>query len=353
MKFRPIFLLFFAFTFVSFCKIGHAQLPDSFNGWTAKPAQNIRLDSIAAFAGNDSAVIQEYGLASGEHREYKKNNEDLSVTAWKMKDSSGSLGLFTFYREAGTASIEGDNRIAVWPNRLVVQHGAYVIDARGPKLTLNDAKLLIAKFPALRREDKLLPPVSEFLPDQNLIPQSAKFIMGPTTFARLVERLPAADMGFDLGAEAELAQYRIGGKDVGLLLMSYATPQLAAKELKKFEQLPALGNGTSGTAVSFQRKGPLVCFVLGAPSASAADTLIKSVRYESEVTWNQPAPSRRDNIGDLILNIFLLCGFLLLFAIVAGLSYGGIRVLAKKFLPIPVFDRPSQVEIIRLHLSDQ
>jgi len=49
----------------------------------------------------------------------------------------------------------------------------------------------------------------------------------------------------------------------------------------------------------------------------------------------------------------VLTGFLLLVTLVAGISFGGVRYLAKKFLPWAVFDRPSQMEIIRLNLSDR
>jgi hypothetical protein len=54
-----------------------------------------------------------------------------------------------------------------------------------------------------------------------------------------------------------------------------------------------------------------------------------------------------------MLAAFALTGFLLLVTLVAGISFGGVRYLAKKFLPWAVFDRPSQMEIIRLNLSDK
>jgi hypothetical protein len=140
---------------------------------------------------------------------------------------------------------------------------------------------------------------------------------------------------------------------VRLLLVSYATPQLAAKKLRSFQQLPVVSQGKPGSEIFVQRLGSLVCFVLDSPAPSTAETLLKHIRYQSEVTWDEYVPTRRDNIAHLVLNVFLLAGFILLFSLVAGLSYGGIRILAKKFLPIPIFDRPAQMEIIRLHLSDR
>ena len=105
--------------------------------------------------------------------------------------------------------------------------------------------------------------------------------------------------------------------------------------------------------VYIRRKGSLLGFVLDAPVQDSAEKLLDGIRYESVVTWNERAPSPQDSIGGLMLAAFALTGFLLLVTLVAGISFGGIRYLAKKFLPWAVFDRPSQMEIIRLNLSDK
>jgi len=330
-----------------------AQLPDSFNGWTTASFQPITAGRLAEFAGADAPLLREYGFLAGEHRDYSKGDAKLTVTLWRMKDSSGSYGLFSYYREIGTASMEAGDRVAIWPNRLLIQHGPYLMDAQGARLTIGEAKQLLARIPALRREDNLVPLLPGFLPEENLVAQSPKFVMGPVGFARLEKDLPASAIGFDLGAEAEIAQYRVDGNVTRLVIVSYATPQLASKELRSFQQLPTITQRTGDQEIFLQRKGPLICFVLGAPTPADARTLLADVRYENEVTWNQYVPTRKDNVVALILNVFLLAGFVLLFALVAGLSFGGIRILAKKFLPIPIFDRPSQIEIIRLHLSDR
>jgi hypothetical protein len=38
---------------------------------------------------------------------------------------------------------------------------------------------------------------------------------------------------------------------------------------------------------------------------------------------------------------------------VAGLAFGGFRLAIKRVFPNKVFDRPEQMEIIALHLSDR
>jgi hypothetical protein len=37
---------------------------------------------------------------------------------------------------------------------------------------------------------------------------------------------------------------------------------------------------------------------------------------------------------------------------VAGIAFGGFRILMKRLFPDKIFDRPEQMEIIALHLSD-
>jgi hypothetical protein len=57
-------------------------------------------------------------------------------------------------------------------------------------------------------------------------------------------------------------------------------------------------------------------------------------------------PSRRDNIGHLIITAFELIGILLVFSAVAGLSFGGWRVFRRK--------KGAEPEaVITLHLVDR
>lgn len=344
MKFRGVACALF---FVLLGTSAQAQLPTSFSSWEGKSFQPITADRLAQFAGSDAALVREYGFVSGERREYAKADAKVGVTLWKMKDVSGGFGLYTFYRDVGTASLDAGDRVAIWPNRLLVQHGPYLLDAQGSSLTMGDAKALLANLPTVHQDESQMPSLPAFLPEKDLIPQSAKFVVGPVAFGRLEKNIPASAIGFDLGAEAETAEYREDGSNVHLLLVGYPTPQLASKKLRSFQQLPAVSQGAV-----VQRRGSLVCFVLDSPTPLVAETLLKNIRYQSDITWDEYVPTHRDNVAHLVLNVFLLAGFILLFSLVAGLSYGGIRILTKRFVPIPIFDRPAQMEIIRLNLSD-
>lgn len=337
--------------FLLLARPAHANLPDSFNGWQTKNFQPISASRLGVFAGNDAPLLHEYGFVSGQRREYARDNSTLTVTLWQMRDATGSYGLFTFYQEQGMDGEEGEDAVVAQPGRWLARRGLYVVDARGEGLDREEAPMLLAQVPRLRAAEEVLPMLPAYLPTENLVASSTKFLMGPVAFERLEANLPASSIGFDLGAEAALARYRSEGSTLRLLVVSYATPQLAARQLRSFEEAGSASPRRRN--VYIRRKGPLLGFILDAPSQATAEKLLDGIRYESIVTWNERVPSPRDNVGNLMMAAFLLTGFLLLIALVAGISFGGVRYLAKKFLPWAVFDRPSQMEIIRLNLSDK
>jgi hypothetical protein len=53
----------------------------------------------------------------------------------------------------------------------------------------------------------------------------------------------------------------------------------------------------------------------------------------------------------VILTIFSFIGVALLFTVIVGLSYGGLRIFVKARYPDRVFDRAQDMEIIQLTLG--
>ncbi len=91
----------------------------------------------------------------------------------------------------------------------------------------------------------------------------------------------------------------------------------------------------------------------GTVDNSDARSLLGSVNYEAEVTWNEATVTpKRDNIGNLIVGIFGLIGILLLVMLIFGIFFGGFRFVANRFFPDRVFKRSGDLDIIQLHLRD-
>jgi hypothetical protein len=155
-----------------------------------------------------------------------------------------------------------------------------------------------------------------------------------------------------------LAHYQVASKDETLLITSYPTQQVAAAEfagiLRRFVFDPP-GDVQPGQNVLFgKRVSSYIAVVVGAPSRQAANKLLDQVGYHSDVTWNEPKQTLTEpSINNMIVEAFLGTGAIMIFAVAAGIGFGGIRVLVKIFLPNKIFDREKQIEILQLGISSK
>jgi hypothetical protein len=161
--------------------------------------------------------------------------------------------------------------------------------------------------------------------------------------------LNAEQIDFSHDPEILIQDYSSKDGPLALTLIQYPTPQIAGA---RFRALQAEVQRSPGSLVA-RRSGPLLAVVTGATGSGDAQTLLNSVNYEAEVTWNEATSvSKRDNIGNLIVGVFALIGIILLISLIFGVFFGGARILMKRLYPDRVFDRPEDVEIIQLHLRE-
>ncbi len=185
--------------------------------------------------------------------------------------------------------------------------------------------------------------------------------MGPMALAALASPVSADQVDFTTSAEVSLAHYQTSSGEATLMLISYPTPQIAAEHLRKIDAAHHLAQQQStgistveGSGTFFdKRTGPIVAIAAGGISDSDAKSLLGSVNYEASVTWNTPSESAQvHDLTMLILNIVVLCAILAGLAIIAGVAFGGVRILMKRLYPNKVFDRPEEMEFISLHLTE-
>jgi len=102
-----------------------------------------------------------------------------------------------------------------------------------------------------------------------------------------------------------------------------------------------------------KRSGPLLAVASGSITQAEAHSLLSSVSYDADVTWNQNTFfDKKNNIGNLVVNVILLCGILVGLMLVAGMAFGGLRIAVRSLFPGRLIDRPEQVEFISLHLDE-
>ncbi|MCL5743588.1 MAG: hypothetical protein M1541_06630 [Acidobacteria bacterium] len=309
-----------------------ALWPDRFGGFA-------RTSSMSVTPSSDNDLWEEYGLAEAEQAEFTSaSGGKLAATAYRFHDSVGAFGAFLWQRPPNARASSLSDLAVESGADLWVAFGNYLFRFSGVRPQRVDLKALFHGLGKLERSS--LPVFPTRLPAGGLVPNSSRHVLGPVALAKFAPAIPAAMAGFQFSAEAHLARYRTSSGEMLLVVFAYPTPHIAREQLSIFQKLP-------GAMV--QRSGPLVSVIPSPGDTKAAEKLLSMVRYEAKITWNERVMTRRDNVGDLILNIFLLTGILLIFALVSGLAFGGVRIAARRLLGWS----PASENVITLDLSDR
>lgn len=324
-------------------------LPRTFNGWQLNSASIKTGSDPAGVDPTDAQVLKEYGFVGFEIASYTRYGRTMQVKAARFNDASGAYGAFTYYLQPQMQKEDIGDKGASNNKRVLFYRGNILVDATLEQLTAmsaEDLRALSAALPKPTAATSGLPALPSELPKQSMIPQTARYILGPVALDRLGVPLPSALIDFSMSPEVMFAQYRSSNGDASLTLINYPTPQIAGERLKAMQSA-----GLAGTFY-FRRSGPLVAAVSGSIPQSEAESLLASVNYDADVTWNQPTkPNPRDDPYSLALSLVLLIVFVLGVALIFGFAFGGVRVITKKLFPNRVFDRPEDVEIIQLNLK--
>ena len=333
-------------------------LPPKASDWTAGPVSRASADDfdrISAELAATAPVLREYGALAMERRAYQRGGATLVVTVYRMEDPTGAYGLFTFLRSEDMAGGKLGEYSALSHSRALVVVGDLLLDVSGTDLpqVVGDLNGLVAKlYPKARLGP--LPTVGDYLPAKEQIAGSRRYAAGPLSLGRL---LPVAEgdwIGFSDGAEVELARYHAAGGEVTLIVAAYPTPQVAARRVRQIENTFRLAANPAGANSVAVRSVSLVAIAAGATSRASAEALLRKIRYDSQVTWNEPGYSATDlTVPEMVLGAIYGTGSIFLMAFLTGIAFGLMRVLVKHYLPGRIFDRPSAVEIIQLGLTSK
>jgi hypothetical protein len=345
-------------------------LPQQFEGWQMQGSTQVSTDPAAADPTN-AAVLREYRFTDLATATYARDDgRTLKVRAARFADASGAFGAYLFYLQPAmtrdTAKKEEDkigDQAAFLGQRVLFYRGNVLVDAQFSQESAMSGKQMRELARALPRpsgNSANLPTFIEFMPRESYVTNTQKYVMGAAALAAQAPPVSADLVDFDASAEVSLARYNTPSGEATLMLISYPTPKMAADHLLRIEAArraapsqPSVSSiDSSGTFIS-KRTGPLLAIVTGPLSESDAKSLLGRVNWEASVTWNQPTDNAQArDLYMLILNIVILCGILAGLAVVAGVAFGGIRILMKRWYPDKVFDRPEHMEFISLHLTE-
>jgi hypothetical protein len=359
----PILALVLAISLAGFAGAGEvpSALPRQFGGWQTSGSPRTSVDPATADPVN-AAVLKEYGFTDFESATYTRDDgRKVTLKAARFADASGAYGAYTYYKTP-TMLIEkiGDGAASM-NERVLFYRGNILVDAVFQKLSAMSAaelRELADGLPLPSGNTRNLPGLPAYLPTQSYVKNTAKYVVGPAALRSMDAPVPADLVDFNTGAEVVLGSYNSSGGEATLMLISYPTPQIAADHLRRIEA--ARHQPSSGAASPLQgsifdkRTGPIVVVAAGPLSQAEGKSLLASVNYDANITWNENTYfTKRDNLSNLLVNVIILCFIIIGFALVAGVAFGGIRILAKRLFPDHVFDQAQSREFISLHLSEK
>ena len=304
---------------------GAAIWPEQLAGYKRTSAKPVELQ--------DQAVWVEYGVDLTEQATYVSGQKGFTGTAWRLRDPTGALAAFQWLRPADARPSDVVDLAVEIRGGLLMAWQNYLFRFDGWQPAKDDILLLLGTVPRL--DMSALPTLPQYLPG-SVVANSERYILGPASLGKFEPRISPSLAGFHYGTEGELAKVATKAGTMDLALFSYPTPQIARQKLAEFQQLP-------GAMAKFT--GPLVAVLLAPGNADEAERVLASIRYEAHITQSERIPTRRDNVADLLLNIFMLTGLLMLLMVAGGIA---VALMRRSFR----WSRDEEPMIL-LHLEDR
>jgi hypothetical protein len=286
-----------------------AMLPDEFSG-----AQKAQAKAVQA---PERELFEEYGFEEGEQAVYGP----MTVTAWRFRDSTGALSAYQFARpaDAKPLALKTDNLASQVSAGALIAHGNFVLQFAGKIPREEELAALYNHLPKL--DSSAIPVISTYLPQDGLIANSERFILGPASLAKFMPGVPPSVAAFHLSAEAQYARYRVSGGETALAIFNYPTPAMAREQADAFRKLP-------GTLA--KRTGPLVAVIPNVTDADAAERILAKVTYQSSLTINEKTPDQDlRGFARTVLDMIFFSGIIILMCILTGALFAAIRIMSR------------------------
>jgi hypothetical protein len=339
-------------------------LPANVAGW--KLVSSSQGKNAASADPANAALLREYGFTESESATYVRAGKKLHVKAASFKDGTGAYGAFTFFVEPGMQKQEiGDQAMSEGEHVLFLRANVLVDAYFDHPTSMSAAELreLAQELPVVQGGAATGPGVPAYLPEQEMIPGSLRYVVGPVGLAAIGVPLPAQLVDFNQSPEIATAQYRTRWGSATLAIVEYPTPQIAVDHLaavatslgqpaNSAQKQATLTLNSNDGELTLRRTGPMLVLVKGAITTAEAQALVQSVNYDAQVTWSQPPPVTSQKIGALIVGIFVLIALLIAIFLVVMIFFGGAFVVLQKIFPNYRF-LPSQKEtMIKLNLKN-
>lgn len=341
-------------------------LPAAFSGWKKSEGSTRGANPVQANPAN-AALLQETGLITFERATYTRQGRRVDVQAFRFADATGAFAAYSALQAGPLAPEKFCEHAGSSGNRALMACTNLVLDVTYEKVTpMTPAELrsLAAQLPLAKGNQALPPSALVYVPKQGVT--DVRFALGPAGLKHTRTPLPPDVIDFSKSAEVVVGDLSVedGAEGTALLtILRYPTFALATERQQAIETwakarpaIPPTTTPSASTTVAntfyTRRVGPLVAVVSGNIALQEARAFTEQIPYDVEITQSEPVYDPKENIGNLVVNMLYLSFIIIGFTLVTGLAFGALRILSKKFFPGRFFDRPENVDFIKLDLHD-
>jgi hypothetical protein len=313
--------------------------------------------SAATNYGGEPAVEQEYGVNSLEERTYALAGKKVEVVLETAPDASAAYGLLTYYQTTSMTPVKGIQFALSGPKGSLMARGRSFLRfllPQGPSLADNEWRALLIFVGGTRPSVNALASLPAPMPQPGLIPGSEKYFLGLEVARRVLPSVRPDLIGFNQGAEVQLADYQRGRARSTLVAITYPTPQIARVRYGAMSSFLELNQDHGPATVYGRRQGSFVFLVLNADTPVSATKLMDLFSVAQKVSWDQRYPGDKPfalQVLELIVANVLLIVILVGFCIAGGILVFVSKRLAHKYVPDWEWGNPEGESFIRLNLS--
>ena len=289
----------------------------------------------------EADVLEEFGLEQSEEAEYRtEDGQSVLVRALQFYDDTGAVAAYSWLRPKGATEAQRGERAVEQGDYILIQFANYLLSLKGDTPDEEDVEIALAYLP--RPKPTADPPVLKYVPEDILVPDSGRHILGPVSLERLVPELGPSVVGFHFGTEGHFGQYATPAGEMRMIVWDYPSNPIARGQVEAFHAL-------EGSLA--KQDGPLIAVVLDTRSPDEAQRLLARVRYRAEVTQHAEDPKRQESLKYIILDTFILCGLLAGLMVLGGVLVAGTRRLAGRLAPDSIIAPPQGPAMQRLGID--
>jgi hypothetical protein len=323
--------------------------------WRQVDSQTLPVEAIRNYGG-DPAIESEYGVKSAEHRTYGLGSARVDVVVERASDATAAYGLLTYYQMEGMTAEKGIQLAVGDPQGALMARGRDFIRFFLPKdhsLSENDRLALLVYVGGTRPPARTLENLPAPMPAAGLVPGTEKYLLGLAAARHVLPEFRTDLIGFDQGAEVQLAQYLGGSGRSTVMAISYPTPQIARIRFGAMTNFLAVNQDRGPGSIFGRREGSYLFLVLSASSKAIATNLLDQFKVARQLSWDERYPGDKPftlQLLELILANILLIIILVGVCVAGGVAFFLSKRLAYKYFPEWGWANPEGEPLIRLNL---